>query len=71
MESPNYTFGIQFELSSGLSSPVTKRMMSTIHQMPRPPMVRSLPTAVPVCPKQKRSRPRNPRRTEYNNVERK
>jgi hypothetical protein len=31
--------------------------MSTIHQIPSPPSVSSFPTAVPVCPKQNRSKP--------------
>jgi hypothetical protein len=39
--------------------------------MPRPPTVSNFPTAVPVWPRQKRSRPRNPRRTEYKRVDKK
>lgn len=62
---------MKLEPSSGVRLPVTSRMMSTIHQMPTPPKVSSLPTAVPVCPKQNRSIPRNPNRIEYSRVVRK
>ena len=63
-----YTYGTQLVLSSGFNSPVTNSMISTIHHIPSPPRESSFPTAVPVCPRQKRSRPRNPNNTEYKSV---
>ena len=44
----NQAYGIQLVSPSGLRSPFINNMISTIHQMPRPPKVKSLPTAVPV-----------------------
>ena len=61
-QAESYTRGIQLESSSGLRWPVTRRKMSTTHQIPRPPRVRSLPTPVPVRPRQNLSSPRKPRR---------
>ncbi|KAG7280013.1 hypothetical protein CRUP_013560 [Coryphaenoides rupestris] len=55
-------------LSLGMSPPVMSRMRSTNHQMPSPPRVSSLPTAVPVWPRQKRSTPKQPRKKEYSSV---
>lgn len=43
--------------SSGCKLLVTKSITSTIHQIPIPPRVKSLPTAVPVCPRQNLSMP--------------
>lgn len=54
--------------SLGVRLPVMRRMRSTNHQIPRPPRVRSFPTAVPVWPRQKRSTPKQPKKKEYRSV---
>lgn len=43
-----YIVGFQLLPSSGVNRFVNKRMISTIHQIPTPPRVNNLPTAVPV-----------------------
>lgn len=60
---PQYTVH-QLLPSLGISPPVISRIRSTNHQMPRPPRVSSLPTAVPVWPRQNRSTPKQPRKKE-------
>ena len=54
------TLVFQLLPSSGVNDPVIRRTISTIHQIPTPPNVSNFPTAVPVCPKQNLSIPRNP-----------
>ena len=63
-----YTYGFQLLPSSGCKEFVTNKITSTIHHTPMPPNVNSLPTAVPVCPRQNRSIPRKPNRILYRRV---
>lgn len=58
----------QLDPSLGNKSPVKSNIKSTNHHTPKPPIVSSFPTAVPECPKQNLSTPKQPRKNEYNRV---
>lgn len=56
-------------LSLGFINPSTKRIISIMYQIPRPPSVINLPIPIPVCPIQHLSTANMPKNIEYNRVD--